>query len=161
MNVLGLDLGLRTGWAIRLASGGVIHGTERLDRVGIKRGRDKEKSKDYIDGCRFLEFRRWLGGLLDDHGVRVICYERVRRHLGCDAAHYYGGFRGIMLLEGYVRDCVVMPLHVQHIKEFISGDGSASKEVVMSSVRSAGFSPIDDNAADAISMVLYCCVREM
>ena len=41
---------------------------------------------------RFLRFRRWLEQLdLDAGPIAAIHFEEVRRHVGTDAAHVYGG----------------------------------------------------------------------
>ncbi len=39
------------------------------------------------------------------------------------------------------------------IKRFIAGKGNASKLEVMESVRGLGFSPVDDNEADALAIL--------
>ena len=41
------------------------------------------------------------------------------------------------------------------IKRFITGRGNADKAAVMSAVRERGYSPADDNEADAIAILLW------
>ena len=43
-------------------------------------------------GIRYLRFRAWLDSMAQDAaGIGVVHYEEVRRHVGTDAAHVYGG----------------------------------------------------------------------
>ena len=41
------------------------------------------------------------------------------------------------------------------IKRFIAGKGNADKQAVIAAVRARGFSPADDNEADAIAILLW------
>ena len=41
------------------------------------------------------------------------------------------------------------------IKRFATGKGNAGKDAVMAAVRARGFSPADDNEADAIAILLW------
>src|SRR5689334_19002580 len=73
--ILALDLGTLTGWALRSADGVLPFKPQRFEGGGM----------------RFLRFTRWLSELKGD-GIGVIYFEEVRRHMGVDAAHLYGGF---------------------------------------------------------------------
>ena len=41
------------------------------------------------------------------------------------------------------------------IKRFITGKGNADKQAVIAAVKERGFSPADDNEADAIAILLW------
>ena len=41
------------------------------------------------------------------------------------------------------------------IKRFATGKGNAGKDAVVAAVRARGFSPADDNEADAIAILLW------
>lgn len=42
---------------------------------------------------RYLRFRGWLDGFAADAAeIGAVYFEEVRRHVGTDAAHLYGGF---------------------------------------------------------------------
>ena len=76
-NILAVDLGTITGWAIK-------------NEFGITSGSVSFKQDRFQGGgMRYLNFQRWLGELPK---VDVVYFEEVRRHLGVDAAHAYGGF---------------------------------------------------------------------
>ena len=80
--LLALDLGTTTGWALRLATGQILHGSVSFRPSRFDGG-----------GMRFVRFSAWLDTLITDTGgLEAIYFEEVRRHLGVDAAHLYGGF---------------------------------------------------------------------
>ncbi len=86
--VLALDLGTTTGWALSLPDRSVTHGYVSFKPQRFEGG-----------GMRYLRFRRWLDELLATtaprgaaSGLDAVYFEEVRRHLGVDAAHAYGGF---------------------------------------------------------------------
>jgi len=79
---LALDLGTVTGWAIRTGDGHVSSGTQSFKPSRFEGG-----------GMRFMRFRQWLiETKAASEGLGAIYFEEVRRHLGVDAAHAYGGF---------------------------------------------------------------------
>lgn len=79
--ILALDLGTTTGWAS--LAGGIVHSGTASFRSGRYDG----------GGMRYLRFQHWLEQLADDSGgLAAIYFEEVRRHIGTDAAHLYGGF---------------------------------------------------------------------
>ena len=84
--VLALDLGTTTGWAVRDTSGMITSGN-----ASFKPGRFEG------GGMRYLRFTRWLDEIARLVGaIGLINYEEVRRHVGTDAAHVYGGLMGTM-----------------------------------------------------------------
>ena len=95
MRVLGLDLGgAAFGYAI-LDDGEVV----RAGRVEIG-WRDVPGARGFrrlhYPGLAIRDMRIELAELLDE-GVEVVAYEKVRRHLGADAAHVYGRMEGAVL----------------------------------------------------------------
>ncbi len=57
-----------------------------------RHGRRSGPSRYDGGGIRYLRFRAWLDSMAQDAGgIGVVHYEEVRRHLGTDAAHVYGG----------------------------------------------------------------------
>src|SRR4029077_1208922 len=79
--ILALDLGTRTGWALQSVGGGIPSGTVSFRPSRYDGG-----------GVRYLRFRAWVDSVANDAGgIGVIHYEEIRRHLGTDAAHIFGG----------------------------------------------------------------------
>ncbi len=81
MSILTLDLGKQTGWAI-LTDGVIQSGSESFHSSRFSGG-----------GMCFLSFSNWLNSLKD---ISTVYFEEVRRHLGTDAAHCYGGFFAVL-----------------------------------------------------------------
>ena len=142
--VLALDLGTTTGWASLI--GGIVHSGTVTFRSGRYDG----------GGMRYLRFQHWLEQLADDSGgLTAIYFEEVRRHIGTDAAHLYGGFLATLTAWCEREGVAYQGVPVGTIKRFATGKGNAGKDAVMAAVRARGFSPADDNEADAIAILLW------
>jgi Holliday junction resolvasome RuvABC endonuclease subunit len=141
MSVLALDLGTSSGYAI-YKDGKILSGVKKLRH-------DKRAS-----GARFLDFRRWLTETIEAHNIYRVFFERVYGHKGTDAAHVYGGFMYMLaaVCEEYGIKCV--GISVGTIKKFMTGKGNATKEEMIAAARLRGFDPVDDNAADALAILL-------
>ncbi len=143
--ILAVDLGTLTGWAIRLSGGGIESGTVSFRPSRYDGG-----------GMRYLRFRAWLDDLATNApGLSAIYFEEVRRHVGTDAAHIYGGLLATLTSwceQGHIS---YQGVPVGTIKRFIAGKGNAGKQAVMSAVRARGHQPADDNEADAIAILLW------
>jgi hypothetical protein len=142
---LALDLGTTTGYAIAAADGRINSGT-----VSFK------PSRYDGGGIRYLRFRAWLDSMAQDaSGIGVIHFEEVRAHAGTDAAHVYGGLLATLTAWAEERGIAYQGVPVGTIKRFIAGKGNADKAAVIAAVRERGFSPVDDNEADALSILLW------
>lgn len=142
MSILTLDLGKQTGWAI--LHDGVIHsGSESFHGNRFSGG-----------GMHFLNFRNWLNSLKQKLGnISAVYFEEVRRHLGTDAAHCYGGFLAHLTAWCEENNVPYQGVPVKTIKRFITGKGNASKAEVIEAVKKKGFVPQDDNEADALAIM--------
>ena len=145
LTVLALDLGTTTGWAMALPDGGIVSGTVSFRPSRYDGG-----------GMRYLRFRAWLEGIAEDApGIAAIHFEEVRRHLSTDAAHVHGGLLAMLTAWCEEQAVAYQGVPVGTIKRFITGRGNADKAAVMSAVRERGYSPADDNEADAIAILLW------
>ncbi len=143
--MLALDLGSSTGWALQAGDDFITSGTVSLKHTRFDGG-----------GMRFLRFRRWLEQLDIDAGpIEAIHFEEVRRHIGTDAAHVYGGLLGVLTAWCEEHLVAYQGVPVGTIKRFITGKGNADKVAVIAAVRAKGFAPADDNEADAIALLLW------
>jgi Holliday junction resolvasome RuvABC endonuclease subunit len=107
-------------------------------------------------GMRYLRFRRWLELLQSDAGpIGAVYFEEVRRHVGTDAAHVYGGLLGQLTAWCEEHGVAYQGVPVGTIKAFAAGRGNADKAAMIAAVQSRGFSPADDNEADAIAILLW------
>lgn len=146
MTTLALDLGTTTGFAWRNANGVIISGTWSLKPGKYDGGG--------IRGARFLQH---LNHMNADGFIKHVVYEAVRRHVGTDAAHVYGGL--MMTLQTWCENNQIPyeGVAVGTIKKFFTGRGNASKNEMIAKAREIGYSPVDDNEADAIALLCLKC----
>jgi hypothetical protein len=143
--LLALDLGTTTGWALHGADGLITSGT-----VSFRPGRFDG------GGMRYLRFTNWLGELDRLSGpIASIWFEEVRRHAGTDAAHVYGGLMATLTAWAELRGVPYEGVPVGTIKRHATGKGNADKEAMIAAARARGFSPADDNEADAIAILFW------
>ena len=144
-SILALDLGTTTGWAIRGFDGLITSGTASF-RPGRFDG----------GGMRYLRFTNWLSEIDRLSGpINAIWFEEVRRHAGTDAAHVYGGLMATLTAWAELRGVPYQGVSVGTIKRHATGKGNAPKEAMIAAARRRGFSPVDDNEADAIALLLW------
>lgn len=147
--ILALDLGTQTGWAVRLADGQITSGSESFKPGRFEGG-----------GMRYLRFRQWLEELHTLTGkIEQIYFEEVRRHMGVDAAHAYGGFLAHLSAWCEDKGLPYLGVPVGTIKKHITGKGNAGKQSVISAVRAKGFAPADDNEADALALLDFILTK--
>ena len=143
--VLALDLATNTGWALRSANGQIVSGTISFRPSRYDGG-----------GIRYLRFRSWLDNIAADvGGIGVIHHEEVRRHVSTDAAHVHGGLLATLTSWCEQHSIPYQGVPVGTIKRHLTGKGNADKQAVIAAIRERGFSPADDNEADAIAILLW------
>ena len=145
MSILALDLGTKTGWSHIGNDGLIASGVTELRNDRWQGG-----------GMRFLRFRTWLDEIYRlTGGFDQLFYEQVRRHAGTDASHLYGGWLAILSVWCEQHNVPFQGVPVGTIKKFATGKGNANKAAMMVAARERGFSPADDNEADAIAILLW------
>ncbi len=143
--MLALDLGTTTGWALRAPDGLITSGTVSFRPSRYDGG-----------GMRYLRFTNWLTELDRLSGpIAAIWYEEVRRHAGTDASHIYGGLMATLTAWAELRGVPYQGTPVGTIKRHATGKGNAPKAAMIAAARARGFSPADDNEADAIAILLW------
>jgi hypothetical protein len=143
--ILALDLGTTTGWAIRGFDGLITSGT-----VSFRPGRYDG------GGMRYLRFTNWLTEIDRLSGpITTIWFEEVRRHAGTDASHVYGGLMATLTAWAELRGIPYAGVPVGTIKRHATGKGNAPKQAMIDAARTRGFSPADDNEADAVAILLW------
>jgi Holliday junction resolvasome RuvABC endonuclease subunit len=105
-------------------------------------------------GMRYLRFKRWLA---ETHqvsgGIQAVYFEEVRRHLGVDAAHAYGGFLAHLTAWCEHHEIPYQGVPVGTIKQFATGKGNAPKDAMIQAMQALGHAPTDDNEADALALL--------
>jgi hypothetical protein len=143
--LLALDLGTTTGWALRNHHGLVLSGTVSFRPSRYDGG-----------GMRYLRFTNWLTELDQLSGpIAAIWYEEVRRHVGTDASHVYGGLMATLTAWAELRGVPYAGVPVGAIKLHATGKGNAPKEAMIAAARARGFDPGDDNEADALAILFW------
>lgn len=138
MKTLCLDLGTKTGWAVtkygEVTDSGTFNNKSR-------------KLHPFIAYEGFLINKGvWNGGF------DSVYYEDVVRHLGVKAAHMYGGFKALTICQFFGK---LHAVPVGTIKKSFTGNGRASKQMMIDEAIKRGHKPEDDNEADAIALAYY------
>lgn len=150
LSIIALDLGTTTGWAVGERSGAIVSGTENFSPRRFEGG-----------GMRYLRFKQWLTELKAvTGGIDALYFEEVRAHKGVDAAHVYGGFMAHLTAWCEHHHIPYQGVPVSHIKKHITGKGNANKQLVIAAVKAMGFSPSDDNEADALALLDFIHSQE-
>lgn len=143
MNILSLDMATKTGWASN------IHGNRSgVIEFALKRGESP--------GMRFLRCRAWLNEmwrLLEDH-IEVIAYEQAHHRGGAATACCVGLVTEVLAFAAE-HNIETMPVHTATLKKFATGNGRASKADMIQAAKTRGWSPVDDNEADAALLLEY------
>jgi len=140
--LLALDLGTETGWALNTDP--VSYGTWHNKQSRFEGG-----------GMRFLRFRKTLTELHDLQQFEDVYFEEIRRHLGTDAAHVYGGMLAHLTAWCEERGIPYEGVPVGTIKRFATGTGNAPKDLMLAVARSWGYEPKNDNEADALCLLKW------
>ena len=144
-NLISLDLGSKCGWASR-CDGVVNSGTQSFSLTRFE-GR----------GMQFLKFKNFLRKLTEAVSPDIISLEEVRRHLGVDAAHAYGGY--LAHVSSYCEEAGIphTGVPVGTIKRHATGKGNASKSDMIEAAKRLYPDQIieDDNQADALCLLNY------
>jgi len=135
--IIGIDPGTSCGWA-------VYDGTWTSGVWDLKPNRFEG------GGMRFLRLRKYLRELILTTHPEALYYEEVRRHMGTDAAHIYGGILAIIESECEVMALPYAGVPVGKVKKFATGKGNASKADMIAAAKERwrGWEG-DDNEADA------------
>lgn len=135
VNILALDMATKTGWATNINR---ISGIQVFD---VKRGESP--------GMRFLRCRGWLNQMLDLLGaIDVIVYEQAHHRGGAATACCVGL---ISTVQAFAAEHAIelMAIHTGELKRWATGKGNAGKRLMIEAAKARGWSPSDDNEADA------------
>jgi crossover junction endodeoxyribonuclease RuvC len=147
--ILALDLGTNTGFALY----------SRRVKSWVK---NFKATRFQSADRRFVNFRKELEATQKSQmlGIGIIYFEEVRKHIGVDAAHCYGGFKAILTTFCEDNNIPYQGVPVGTIKKHITGKGNADKAAVIKAVQDLGFNPKDDNEADALALLDYAMKLE-
>lgn len=146
MDLLALDLGTKTGWAL-MSRGQVQSAVETFD---LKRGESP--------GMRYLRFSRWLEEMVVHSGgvplVGLVVYE-APHHRGGAATEVAAGFathlQSLCARHGIEHASV----HSGQLKRWTTGKGNASKSEMLDACARRWRRVDDDNEADALALLHF------
>lgn len=139
VRIIGIDPGSKCGWCI-------------IDGDAIQSGTwDLSSKRHEGGGMRYVRLARYLSELFDSSHAVAVYYEEVRRHLGTDAAHIYGGIVAMIAAECERRKIPYGGIPVGTVKKRATGKGNADKEKMLAAANLnwPGCCITDDNEADA------------
>lgn len=145
MNILSVDQGTITGWAL-LTDGEIYSGTQDFTP---KRGESP--------GMRYLRFGGWLhemNSLAGNGGVGLIVHE-MAHHRGGAAAQVAIGLVTKIQEFAAKHACEVTNVHSTRLKKWATGKGNASKQEMIDKCKAMGFNPQSDDEADALLILHY------
>lgn len=166
MNVLALDLGTHTGWALR-ENGRIESGVQVFD---VKRGESP--------GMRYIRFRRWIHDVtVDVHASRkdlpgtplrrwvgMIVYEQTHNRGGA-ATEVAAGFA--TRVQEFCAEHTIehAAIHSATLKKFTTGSGRGDKAAMMAAAilkpgwlqhkGAQALMTLDDNEVDAVCLLHY------
>jgi hypothetical protein len=141
MKILALDLATKTGYATNT---GRISGVQAFD---VRRGESP--------GMRFLRCRSWLNEMLKlMSSIDLIVFEQAH-HRGGAATACCVGLVSTVLIFTAEHGIETMAVHTGELKRWATGKGNAGKPAMIKAARGRGWSPVDDNEADAALLLEY------
>ena len=153
MKILGLDTATQTGWAVA------------VDGNIIKSGTKSFAIKKKIEGAgmKFLKFEGFLDTLNKEHGgFDAVFFEQVVcRQPSVKADHSYGGFQATLTKWCERNKIPYKGVAVNTNKKSATGNGNASKAMMIEAAKLMWFDPKDDNEADAIHVLNYALKNEL
>lgn len=155
MKTLALDLGTKCGWAVFADGQPIASGTWILQS-------DRQRRFEGA-GMKWLRLRTHLDEIedLDGRGIDRVAIEEVRRHMGVDAAHAYGGALAVVTAWCEHNLVPYEGIPVASIKKHATGKGNAKKPVMMEAarVRWPAITLESDDHADALWIGAYVSDR--
>lgn len=152
MSIIGIDLGLTTGFAVLEYSEGEFDKVPEWGKIICK------LSKFDSYGMRALIFERELQRLIEKvllNGRTLVAYESVRAHKGVDAAHVYGSLVSVLQKVCLNLEVNFVGIPVGTAKRVFTGKGNASKELVQRfALELTGASSISEDEADAVAVAM-------
>jgi Holliday junction resolvasome RuvABC endonuclease subunit len=142
MTILAIDPGTACGWAVRHSATDYDSGVWDLSAKRHEGG-----------GMRFLRCRQAVREAIRMFKPTIVAYEEVRRHMGVDAAHVYGGIVAVISSECEAHDPPIpyRGFPVGTVKKLATGKGNADKAAMLAAARLRWPAREwdDDNEADA------------
>jgi Holliday junction resolvasome RuvABC endonuclease subunit len=143
--ILALDLGTSCGWALFEDGQPVGSGVWTLQTASQRRFEGA--------GMKWLRLRSRMDEVVGLRGhLHCVAVEEVRRHMGVDAAHAYGGALAVVTSWCEANAVPYQGFPVATVKKHATGKGNAKKDAMIEAAR-ARWPDVDlagDDQADAL-----------
>jgi len=140
MIILALDIASKTGWAVIDENGKII-------RSGTEVFKDKER------GAKLSSFMSWLSLVCSTYSPSCIIAEKP--FFRGSGTRLLMPMVGIAELMASRSKAAFLEVSNVTIKKHLTGNARAEKEEMIKAIQDKGYSPTDDNEADAIALALY------
>jgi len=140
--ILALDLATRLGWAGGSPDGEPSYGTKVLPATGEDIGRFAQA------------YNEWLLDMITLESPALIVFEApiLAGKTTPATARKLMGLAWHTEFCCRLRDIRCAEHHLQSVKKFFAGHGNADKAAMIAAAQRQGWSPRDDNAADALGL---------
>lgn len=155
--VLALDLGTKTGYAYRTASGAVTSGTWKLataKEVREQEGRERD--------CRYCRLAENIHELVAREQIEILGFEDVQFSTYTAQTQLWASLRGAVWSVGCRYPGIdVEAVPVGSLKKFATGHGNATKEMMAAALGRThpgyflNVRAPDDNEIDALHLLHY------
>lgn len=151
--LLALDLATKFGWVFGMPGASARYMEHGSVKLPAREG----------EGSVFAAYERWLVSALERWKPRLVVYEAPfldQHRTSIDVATRLIGL-GVITVKCCYQAKVYRVEKASNtaIKKFITGRGRSEKLDMIFAVRQYGFTPADDNAADALGLWLYSEAR--
>ena len=136
MKILALDVATKTGWRTETSSGVWDF--------------NKQKRGDSY-GMRLIRFKSSVREILDLEKIDIVVYERPAGMFKSSII-VASEMIGVLIALCEERGLQYTAYSATEIKKFATGKGNAKKQDMIDSAIALGFTPSDDNEADAIHL---------
>lgn len=146
--ILCIDTGAKMGWALRY-NYDITSGTYSL----------KTTSKENT-GLKFEKFRLFLDETYNRcDGLYAIYYEDIAQKQYASSCIAYGGYLGILSSWCERKHVRYYPIPISSVRHNLGVtrrfNKGGIKRTVIETVKECGYSPKDDNEADALALMIY------
>jgi len=158
-SILALDLATRTGWAYAPAGTVVFWPVTAMEarthKAYTTQVRGGTVAFDQPDlGMAYRAFGQWLEAKLTVLKPDLVGFEApMVQHSSQQAARKLLGLAAVCEYVCVTRDTRIVEVHLGTVKKSFTGHGSAKKPDMIAEARARGFTPKDDNHADAIAVL--------
>lgn len=121
---------------------------------------EKAPKKFGPDYQQHKAFREWVKDFVKEHGIKLVVAEDVNVGTQFMALRKLSQFQGVLYEICATLNVPLIVCNVRSLKSFATGNGNASKQMMIEYARKRWkIDPQDDNAADAAHLFFYIIKR--